>query len=229
MLVPKTVVELARRRAGFTQQQLAHQARTQQSSISEYESRQKSPTLDVVERLMAAADFELAFRPVIDFEVREDPDLGSYLVPEKLWSVPMPDCFSKVQVAGMMFKSNRTRVWDLSVESERIAYYEWAIVHGIAELMLDSVDGVLLMQGWDRLEIPEVIRAAWQPVIDTATLSQETSPRDPGGFSAWITKETGVAWRPVRKRKQRQPQKSIPRVSRDSPVSVVRRYLSSTD
>ena len=97
---PKTVIEVARRAAGASQQQLAVWARTQQSSISEYESRRKSPTLEVVERLLAVVDCELAIRPVVDFESREDPEIGRYLVPERLWSVPMPDCFSKVQVLG---------------------------------------------------------------------------------------------------------------------------------
>ena len=156
----KTVIEKARKAAGLSQQQLADWARTQQSSISEYESRKKSPTLEVVERLLEAADAELTFRPIIDFEDREDPEIGKYLVPEKLWSVPMPDCFSKIQVAGVLLKSKRTRVWDLSVEAERINYYEWVIVRGLEDLMLDSVDGVLLIQVWDRLNIPEVIRAA---------------------------------------------------------------------
>jgi transcriptional regulator with XRE-family HTH domain len=161
--LPKTVIELARRAAGVSQQQLALWAGTQQSSVSEYESRRKSPTLEVVERLLAVADFELAIRPVVGFEPREDPEIGQYLVPERLWSVPMPDCFSKVQVLGYLFKSRRPRVWDLSVEAERIDYYEWAIVHGLPELLLDSVDGLLLMQVWERLNIPEVVRAAAGP------------------------------------------------------------------
>jgi hypothetical protein len=114
----------------------------------------------------------------------------------------MPDCFSRVQVLGYMFKSRRHRVWDLSVEAERIGYYEWAIVHGIAELMLDSIDGILLMQVWDRLNIPGVIREAWQPLIDAATTSQGAPPRDPGGFSAWLAKELRVEWRPVGRRKR---------------------------
>lgn len=188
----KTVIERARKAAGLSQQQLANWSGTQQSSVSEYESRRKSPTLEVVERLLEAADAELTIRPITDFDVREDPEIGQYLVPERLWSVPMPDCFSKVQVLGYLFKSRKPRVWDLSVESERIDYYEWAIVRGTAELLLDSVDGVLLMQVWPRLNLPDVIRGAWQPVIEAATASQDTPPRDPGGLSTWLAKEIGV-------------------------------------
>lgn len=202
-LPKKTVIERARRAAGLSQRQLAVWAGTQQSSVSEYESRRKSPTLEVVERLLEAADAELAIRPIIDFDVRQDPEVGQYLVPERLWSVPMPDCFSKVQVLGVLFKSRQHRVWDLSVEAERIDYYQWVIVRGTADFMLDSVDGILLMQAWDRLNLPEVIRDAWQPVIDAATASQDRQPRDPAGFSAWLANEIGIEWRPVARRKPR--------------------------
>jgi transcriptional regulator with XRE-family HTH domain len=198
----KTVIERARRAAGLSQQQMAAWARTQQSSVSEYESRKKSPTLEVVERLLEAADAELTFKPIVDFDVRQDPEIGQYLVPERLWSVPMPDCFSRVQVLGALFRSHRPRVWDLSVEAERIAYYEWALVRGTADLLVESVDGILLMQVWKRLNVPQVIREAWQAAIDAATAPQDTQPRDPAGLSAWLAKEIGVEWRPVRPRKR---------------------------
>lgn len=227
MEASETVIERARRAAGLTQAQMAYWSGTQQSSVSEYEARKKAPTLEVVERLLAAADAELTFKPIINFEEHDDPEIGTFWVPERLWTVPIPACFSKVQVAGFLFKSSRTRVWDLSVEAERIDFYTWAILHGTAELLLDAVDGVLLVQVWDRLEIPEAIRRAWQPILAAAISSQDTSPRDPGGFSAWITKEVGVTWRPIRKRKPRPPQKPIPRISLDSPVSIVRRAWAS--
>ena len=56
-----------------------------------------------MERLLEAADAELGVKPIIDFDVREDSDIGQYVVPERLWSVPMPECFSKVQVLGTRF------------------------------------------------------------------------------------------------------------------------------
>lgn len=206
MYPPKTVIEQARKRFGASQAQLARWARTSQSSISEYESRRKSPTLEVVERLLEAIDFELALKPIILFEEQADPEGGSFQVPEALWSVPMPDCFSCVQVSGILYKGvdrRRSKVWDLSVEAERIDYYGWVIRQGMVELMLDSVDGILLMQVWDRLDLPEVVRAAWQPVIDAATVPQDRAPRDPGGVSAWLAKEVGVPWKPVRKPRRR--------------------------
>ena len=176
---PKTVIEVARRAAGLSQHQLAIWAGTQQSAVSEYESRRKSPRLEVVERLLEAADAELAIKPIIDFDVRQDPEIGQYLVPERLWSVPMPDCFSKVHVLGILFKAHKPREWDLSIEAERIDYYEWAIVVEHRSSCSTPSDGILLMQVWDRLDLPDVLREAWQPVIDAATASQDTPPRTP--------------------------------------------------
>ncbi len=204
MYPPKTVIEIARKAAGLSQAQLAMKAGTAQSSVSEYESRRKSPTLEVVERLLESADAELAIKPIIDFDVRQDTEIGRYVVPERLWSVPMPDCFSKIQVLGYLAKSRRPLVWDLLNEAERIDYYAWVIGLGAIDLMLDSVDGILLMQVWERLNLPSVIRAAWQPVVDAATAPQDKQPRDPAGFSAWLAGEIGVEWRPVRRRKPRQ-------------------------
>ena len=201
---PKTVIEVARRAAGASQQQLALWAGTQQSSISEYESRRKSPTLAVVERLLAVVDCELAIRPVVDFESREDPEIGRYLVPERLWSVPMPDCFSKIQVLGALFQSRRPRVWDLSVEAERIEFYEWVIVHGPprADAGLGRRD--LVDAGLGAAEHPRggprgVAAGDRRRHGLLRTGSRGTRP----GSAPGSPSEIGVEWRPVRRSKPR--------------------------
>lgn len=191
-----TVIEVARRAAGLSQRRLAEIARTAQSSVSEYESRRKSPTLEVVERLLDAADAELAVRPMVFFDYWEDPEIGSFAVPDRLWSVPLPDCFSRVQVLKYIFHTNENEVWDLSDPTERIEYYALVLVHGLEQMLLDSVDGVLLIQAWPHMTLPEVVREAWQPVIDAATASQDRPPRDPGGLSARIAGEIGLVWPP---------------------------------
>jgi len=202
-VAPKTVIEVARRAAGLSQRRLAEIARTQQSSVSEYESRRKSPTLDVVERLLDAAEAELTVKPMVFFDLIEDPDVGSFWVPDRLWSVPIPECFARVQVLKYLFHTDTHQVWDLSDPTERIAYYELVLVHGIVDMLLDSVDGILLIQAWPHMKLPEVVREAWQPVIDAATASQDKPPRDPGGFSAQIAGEIGLPWPPPTKRRRR--------------------------
>jgi transcriptional regulator with XRE-family HTH domain len=193
---PMTVIESARRAAGLSQRRLAEIAGTQQSSVSEYESRRKSPTLEVVERLLDAADAELAVRPMVFFDYREDPEVGSFAVPDRLWSVPLPDCFARVQVLKYLFDLDEDKVWDLSDATQRIEYYELVLVRGLGPMILDSVDGLLLMQAWPHMDLPDVVREAWQPAIDAATAAQDKPPRDPGGLSARIAGEIGIAWPP---------------------------------
>jgi transcriptional regulator with XRE-family HTH domain len=201
----KTVIEVARRAAGLSQRELAEWAGTQQSSVSEYESRKKSPTLDVVERLLQAADSQLAVRPMVFWESFEYSDGGSFEVPHRLWSVPIPDCFARVQAWKYVFPpavhaewDQEVRIWDLANEAERIEYYELVLRHGSAPMIEGSVDGVLLIHAWPRLNLPEVVRTAWQPLIDAATRPEDGPLLDPGGLNAWIAKEIGVAW-PLKK------------------------------
>ncbi|SFH93927.1 Helix-turn-helix domain-containing protein [Nocardioides psychrotolerans] len=197
------MIEVARRAAGLSQRRLAEIARTQQSSVSEYESRRKSPTLEVVERLLDAADAELAVMPMVFFELRENPEFGTFSVPDRLWSVPLPKCFARVQVLKYIFHTEDDEIWDLSDEAQRIAYYELALVHAPGQILEDSVDGVLLIQAWPKLNLPDIVRGAWQPVIDAATASQDKPPRDPGGISGRIADEIGLPWPPSKPRKRR--------------------------
>ena len=178
-MASKTVIEVARRAAGLSQRRLAEIARTQQSSISEYERRRKSPTLDVVERLLEAADHELAAKPMVFWDVVEDPEVGSFSVPDKLWSVPVPKCFAKVQAFKYVFPAEATqdwttyiRTWDLSVKSERIDYYQLVVQHGMEKMVEDSVDGLLLIQVWPEMALPSAVRRAWQPLIDGVIKTQ---------------------------------------------------------
>ena len=159
--------------------------------------------MEVVERLLDAAEAELAVKPMVFFDHRKDPEVGSYLVPDRLWSVPLPDCFARVHVLQYIFRTPTTMIWDLSDPSERMDYYERVVVHGTEAMLLESVDGVLLIQAWPHLQLPDVVRGAWQPVLDAATASQDKPPRDPGGISAHIAGEIGVAWPPPTQRRRR--------------------------
>lgn len=191
----KTVIEVARKAAGLSQRQLAYWARTQQSSVSEYESRHKSPTLEVVERLLDAADHDLVAKPRVFFEYREDPVVGRYLVPDRLWQVPIPDCYSRVVVFYLRAITGYD-VWDLSIPEDRVDFYSVALQHGVDETLLNAVDGALLVEAWPSLDLPEVIRSAWQPLIDAAkgTRSRRSRPLDPGGYSAQVVATLGARW-----------------------------------
>jgi len=202
-----TVIESARRAAGLSQRRLAELARTQQSSVSEYESRRKSPTLEVVERLLDAADAELAVKPLVEFDYLENPELGSFPVPNRLWPVPVPLCFSRVQVFPFRSYAGGKETWDLSDPGERIEFYELVLCRGLDDMLLDTVDAALLVEAWPNMNLPEVVREAWQPLIDEAEggASRGDPPRDPAGISARIAAEIGMAWPRKTKKGRRRP------------------------
>ena len=202
-----TVIEAARKAAGLSQRRLAELARTQQSSVSEYEKRRKSPTLEVVERLLDAADAELAVKRRVDFVYLKDPVLGLLAVPNRLWQVPVPRCFSRVQLFPFMGYADGKEIWDLSDPAERIQFYELALCHGPDDVLVETVDGALLVEAWPNMRLPDSVRAAWQPLIDEAKggASREDPPLDPAGYNARIAADIGIVWPRKGKAWQRLP------------------------
>lgn len=68
------LIRIARRKAGMTQAVLAERARTSQAAVSAYESGRRSPSVDTLSRLLAAAGFEVRMRlaePDTHTEARE--------------------------------------------------------------------------------------------------------------------------------------------------------------
>lgn len=53
------LIHMARIRAGMSQAELAHAAKTSQPAVSAYESGKRSPSVETLTRLLAAAGFEL--------------------------------------------------------------------------------------------------------------------------------------------------------------------------
>lgn len=56
------LIRMARRSAGLTQDALARKAATSQAAISSYESGHRSPSVETLSRILAAAGFELRMR-----------------------------------------------------------------------------------------------------------------------------------------------------------------------
>ena len=116
----------------------------------------------------------------------------------------MPDCFARVQVLKYIFHTDDHEMWDLSDRGRTHRLLRaGSSFAGFDELLLDSVDGILLIQVWPHLNLPEVIREAWQPVIDAATASQDMPPRDPAGFSARIARRDRRRVAASRRRRRR--------------------------
>jgi transcriptional regulator with XRE-family HTH domain len=58
------LIRTARRNAGLTQVELARRARTSQAAVSAYESGRRSPSVETLCRILAAAGFEVRMRLV---------------------------------------------------------------------------------------------------------------------------------------------------------------------
>lgn len=166
MPITGSIIEFARRAAGMSQWQLARAARTAQSSISEYESGRKSPTLAVVERLVGATGADLAVVPRVEFFRGELPNGGLFFVPDRLWSVPPPMCFARMRLKGYEAIGEKP-VWDMSKRADRVRFYSLLLVHGTPEMIEQAVDGALLVDVWRGLKLPKPIREAWAPLIES--------------------------------------------------------------
>lgn len=75
---------------------------------------------------------------MVEFDYLKDPELGLLPVPNRLWQVPAPLCFSRVHV--LPFRSYAGKeVWDLSDPEQRIEFYETVMCHGTDEMLLEGV------------------------------------------------------------------------------------------
>ena len=162
-----TIIELARRAAGLTQGQLAARARTTQSAVSMYERRRKVPLLDVAERLMQAAEADLGMVTMVRWEAEPVTPISGFFYPSRLWRVEVPGCFDTVRMPDCVGGTDQEE-WDLRDRDDRRRLYENLLVKGDAEQIMRWVDGALLVDLWDELELPLRIRAAWEPAVEAA-------------------------------------------------------------
>lgn len=168
MPITGSIIEFARRGAGMSQMQLARAARTAQSSISEYESGRKSPTLAVTERLLGAAGADLAVVPRVKFYYDYLSAERVFFVPDRLWSVPPPMCFARMRLRDHPGAGGKD-VWDMSKRADRAGFYSLLLNYGQPEMIEQAVDGALLVDVWREVKLPKPIREAWAPLIASAS------------------------------------------------------------
>lgn len=162
------LLELARRGRGLTQAQLAKVCGTSQATLSAYERGVKSPSLRVASRILAAADQELTLRARVDWVQHHPKGIVAFWVPAMLWSVPPPTCFATIRMPDLIHDSEKNS-WSMRDRDERRGVYEQLIRRGLPQQMIRWVDGGLLLDLWDTLDLPDPVRKAWAPAIRSAT------------------------------------------------------------
>jgi transcriptional regulator with XRE-family HTH domain len=143
------LLKQARHAASMHQKELAGVSGTSRTTLSAYEHGRKSPTLETAGRILDAAGFRLTLEPKVEFA-------GS--VPSRLPRLPAPAALGIVSRAG--------RVYDLADREQRRAAYAVLLREGTPQELLDHVDGVLLVELWEDLDLPPAVRAAWEPLIE---------------------------------------------------------------
>jgi transcriptional regulator with XRE-family HTH domain len=178
-----TIIETARKSRGWTQTELAKAAGTSQATVSAYERREKSPSLGVVERLVGEAGYTIRLDHTVDFSKFFDGD-RLYWIPDRLWRVEPRLCFSKVKfpdaVAHRESGQWQQRYFDLAERNDRRRVYLYLLRAGIPVWIWRWVDGALLIDLWDELDLPHQLKAAWQPLIDHARGGPQEDPINVG-------------------------------------------------
>lgn len=158
----------ARKVAGMTQTELAQRSATSRPTLSAYEHGRVSPTLDTFGRVIAATGHRLQVVPVLQWSEFRVEQGRVACVPNMLPRLAVIDALATVKLPLYLDWSSADRSVDLSKRQQRLRAYETILREGRPGDIEQYVDGVLLVDAWDDLVLPQKIRAAWQPVIDKA-------------------------------------------------------------
>ncbi len=160
------LIATAREHAGLSRAELARRAGTSRPTLSAYEHGRVSPSLQTLERILAATGNHLVTRP--DIRWREVPVGRGQVaaVPDALPEVRPEDAFRALELPLHLSWSHGDRHVDLADRRQRARAFEVILREGGPEDIAATVDGALLVDLWDELVLPRQLRAAWQPLID---------------------------------------------------------------
>lgn len=161
------LIEVARRQRGLTQTELAARAGTSQATLSAYERGVKSPTLKVAQRIIGETGHDLTLRVHIDWVEHHPPGIVPFWAPNILWGVEPPECFATLALPDFI-RDTGMRTWKLRDREERKGAYEQLIRRGLPAQMIRWMDGALLVDVWDELDLPEPVRKEWKWAIRLA-------------------------------------------------------------
>ena len=167
---PRTVIEEARLASGLGQAELAALAGTSQPTLSAYERGKKNPGLAVTERIVNAAGWNIALQPRVTFTEHPAPPgfRFPFTVPDRLWRLESPACFRSIKFFDLIDDDNDKFWWDLSDRADRRLVYERLLTYGDEASLILYLDGALLIDLWNEMEVPEPMRTHWAAVVKAA-------------------------------------------------------------
>ena len=160
-----TIIKRARRGSGLSQRELARRSGTSQPTLSTYEHGTKSPTLAVAERIINTSGYDLDLTPRVTFTTHIGARGEPFVVPDQLWRLHPTAALATVRLPQHLHWSGPSRAYKLRDRRDRARVYEIVLREGEPADLLAVVDGALLVDVWDELVLPAVIRTGWEPII----------------------------------------------------------------
>jgi hypothetical protein len=117
----------------------------------------KSPTLKVASRILEAAGFDINLRVHIDWVEHHPPGIVPFWAPDLLWTVEAPDCFATLVMPDLI-RDTGMREWNMRDREQRKGAYEQLIRRVAPHHMIRWMDGALLVDVWDELDLPGPVR-----------------------------------------------------------------------
>lgn len=158
----------ARRASGLSQAEVARRAGTSRPTLSAYEHGQRNPTLETLERVLAANGQELMSVPKPRFTKHVDRRGKPFYVPDQLPRLAIQQALATVALPQHIDWSSGRKSRNLADRRERNLVYRMVLAEGLPEDILQIVDGALLVDEWPEMHLSAAIRDAWQPLIDGA-------------------------------------------------------------
>lgn len=96
----------------------------------------------------------------------------------RLPRLSLEDACATVELPLHLDWSDRGRSFDLSDRRQRARVYEIVLREGGPADVLAYIDGGLLVDLWDELVLPVVVRTAWRPVVEGESASWHGRPSE---------------------------------------------------
>ena len=149
--------------------ELARRAGTSRPTVSAYEHGRVSPTLDTLERLIAATGNRLTVTPTMHWTQVPVGRGRIAFVPDRLPDLAAQQALRTTDLPLHLDWSSPIRRVRLSDRRQRLQAYEVLLREGRPTDIESIVDGSLLVDGWEDMFLPQAVRSSWQPLIDRVT------------------------------------------------------------
>lgn len=161
-----SLLSAARVGAGMSVAELARRAGTSRPTVSAYEHGRVSPTLDTLERLIAATGNHLTVTPTTRWTQVPVGRGRIAFVPDRLPDLAARQALRTTHLPIHLDWSSPIRKVQLSDRRQRLQAYEVVLREGRPADIESIVDGSLLVDGWQEMFLPRAVRRAWQPLIE---------------------------------------------------------------